>query len=493
MKKIILMLLINASLYGQKHDNIWPMGYIGDTAASACNFYLDFEHNTLDLVPYCLGIQYSFACGHGAIADSFGDLLFYTNGYIIADSSHQIMSNGIGLNNSNYSSYEDWGYPAELIILPRPNRTNLYDIFHLERQLQSNGAANGLAIQLNHSIVDMSLNNGLGDISSKNISILSDTIGGWGQLIESCKHSNGQDWWILVPEYESNAYYRFLLTADSLFGPFRQEEGYSFSWIDYSGQAIFSPDGSLYVRYDPQNQAHLYDFNRCTGELSYRQQINVPSNSNAGGAAISSNSRFLYIANDTIVFQYDLQAVDINASRVTVAIYDGYMSPFPTAFWQMQLAPDGKIYEVSLSSTDRLHVIDNPDSAGLACNFRQHAIITPPYNGTSIPNFPHFRTPALPAGACDTTGVALLPVVKAEIKIYPNPSYNGNFTIAVQEKVPDYIQVHDLLGRLLLQVEWNNAGSEKEVQLPSGTKGVYFVSVWKKGKLLGREKVHVLE
>jgi hypothetical protein len=89
--------------------------------------------------------------------------------------------------------------------------------------------------------------------------------------------------------------------------------------------------------------------------------------------------------------------------------------------------------------------------------------------------------------------VALLPVVKAEIKIYPNPSYNGNFTIAVQEKVPDYIQVHDLLGRLLLQVEWNNAGSEKEVQLPSGTKGVYFVSVWKKGKLLGREKVHVLE
>jgi hypothetical protein len=32
------------------------------------------------------------------------------------------------------------------------------------------------------------------------------------------------------------------------------------------------------------------------------------------------------------VFQYDLQAADINASRVTVAIYDGFMSPFLQQF-----------------------------------------------------------------------------------------------------------------------------------------------------------------
>ncbi len=477
MRKLIFMLLLSFSLYGQKHDNIWPMGYAYDTTVNPCNFYLDFEHDTLDLVPYCLGIQYSYACGHGAIADSLGNLLFYTNGYIIADSNHQIMPNGIGLNNSNYSSYEDWGYPAELIILPRPNRTNLYDIFHLERQLQSNGSANGLAIQLNHSIVDMSLNNGLGDISSKNISILSDTIGGWGQLIEACKHANGYDWWILVPEYESNAYYRFLLTADSVYGPFRQEVGHSFSWIDYSGQAIFSLDGSLYVRYDPQNQAHLYDFNRCTGELSYRQQINVPSNINAGGAAISSNSRFLYIANDTIVFQYDLQAADINASRVTVAIYDGFSSPLPTAFWQMQLASDGKIYEITASGTDRLHVIENPDSAGLACNFRQHAIITPPYNGTSLPNFPHFRTPALAPGACDTTGVAVIPVVKERIKISPNPTTNLLNIEGIDEVTISSIEIFSLAGQKLIQLNNNKERQYTQVEVGHLEAGLYICRV----------------
>jgi len=101
------------------------------------------------------------------------------------------------------------------------------------------------------------------------------------------------------------------------------------------------------------------------------------------GAAILANSRFLYVANDSVVFQYNLRAADINASRITVAICDGFMSPIETAFVSMKLAPNGKIYEVS-NGNDCLHVIENPDSAGLACNFRQHAIITPCYNGLSL-------------------------------------------------------------------------------------------------------------
>jgi hypothetical protein len=465
------------NLQAQKHDNIWPMGYAYDTTVNPCNFYLSFENDTMELIPFCLRIQYSFICGNGSISDSSGNLLFYTNGYIIADSSHQIMPNGTGLNNSNYSHYEWRGYPAELTILPRPNRPNLYDIFHLETQLQPNGSSAGLAIRLNQTIVDMNLNNGRGDVTTKNIPLINDTIAGGGFLLEAVKHANGYDWWILVPEYESNAYYRFLLTADSLYGPFRQELGYSFSWIDYNGQAVFSPDGLHYVRYDPQNQAHLYDFNRCTGELSYRQQINIPSRINAGGASISANSRFLYIANDTIVFQYDLQAADINTSRETVAIYDGFMSPFGTGFWQMQLAPDRKIYGISANGTDRLHVIENPDNAGLACNFRQHAIITPRYNGASLPNFPHFRTPALPPGACDTTGVAVIPVVKERIKISPNPTTNLLNIEGIDEVTISSIEVFSLAGQKLIQLNNNKERQYTQIEVGHLEAGLYICRV----------------
>ncbi len=487
------MLLLSFSLYGQKQDNIWPMGYIGDTAAGACNYYIDFT-DSFDVFPTCLGVEL-FQMGNSAISDSTGNLLFYTNGCLVADSSHQIMNNGTGINNNTNAWYNDNGYPAKTLIMPKPNSPNQYYLFHLEYTTFSDGQINSVFPRwFNYSIIDLSENNGLGDVISKNIVLLDDSIGGGGTQLTACKHANGEDWWILLPKYTSNAYYRFLLTSDSLYGPFRQEVGYSFSWIDWSGQDIFSPDGSLYLRYDPQNQAHLYGFNRCNGELSYRQQINVPSNSNAGGAAISPNSRFLYIGNDTIVFQYDLQSADINASRVTVVIYDGFQSPFQLAtnFWQMQLAPNGKIYCVASGSTDRLHVIENPDSAGLACNFRQHAITSPfCCNGISLPNFPHFRTPALAPGACDTTGVAVIPVVKERIKISPNPSHNGSFNIAWQGAA-DRVQAYDMLGRLCYEKVLPEYAQESELDTFLG-KGIYLIVLKNNGNLVGREKIVILD
>ena len=483
MRKLIFMLLLSISLYGQKHDNIWPMGYKYDS----CNYYIDFT-DSFEIVSQCLALDL-IDLGSSAICDSMGNLLFYTNGNRIADRNHQILPNGTGLNNNIHPYYVDGGYPAQTMFIPKPGSNELYYLFHIQWSGDSISQVQPPINRFNCSLLDLTLNNGLGDLTQKNIQILDDTLTGF---FDACKHANGIEWWILVPQWGySNKYYRFLLTSDSLYGPFFQT--LSHPNISNVGLSDFSPDGKYYVHYQSSGDAHLYDFNRCTGELYYKQQINSPTRSNLPCVSFSPSSRFLYLTNDTIAFQYDLQAVDINASRVTVAIYDGFQSPFYTNFFISQLAPNGKIYITSSNSTDRLHVIENPDSAGLACNFRQHAIVTPRYNGFSLPNFPHFRTPALPPGACDTTGVALLPVLKERMKIYPNPSYNSRFKIAATQSSPDYVQIQDLLGRLLLQEAWDNAGSEKEIQLPLGAKGVYFVSVWKEGKLIGREKLIVLE
>ena len=94
----------------------------------------------------------------------------------------------------------------------------------------------------------------------------------------------------------------------------------------------FSPDGKYFVHYESRGNAHLYDFNRCTGELSYIQQLNSTTRGNLPCVSFSPSSRFLYLTNDTIAYQFDLQAADINSSRVTVAVYDGFLSPFPVGF-----------------------------------------------------------------------------------------------------------------------------------------------------------------
>ncbi|MBK6640364.1 MAG: hypothetical protein IPG39_03595 [Bacteroidetes bacterium] len=83
------------------------------------------------------------------------------------------------------------------------------------------------------------------------------------------------------------------------------------------------------------------------------------------GSAISSNSTYFYVGSLFGVFQYDLLSVDIPNSVVQVAQYD--TTQLGLWFSQMQLATDGKIYIATYNGSIYLHVINEPDSFGLAC------------------------------------------------------------------------------------------------------------------------------
>ena len=122
--------------------------------------------------------------------------------------------------------------------------------------------------------------------------------------------------------------------------------------------------------------------------------------------AIPPNSRFLYALNASYVFQYDLQATDIAASKTLVAEWDGYVYEvsFATTFGVAQLGPDGKIYICTAFSTPFLHVIEYPDRKGVACQVHQRAILLPSYNDNSIPNHPNYHLGPLDGSACCTLG-----------------------------------------------------------------------------------------
>ena len=69
----------------------------------------------------------------------------------------------------------------------------------------------------------------------------------------------------------------------------------------------------------------------------------------------------------------------------------------------MQLAPDGKIYSCATNGVNYLHVIHSPDEEN--CQYQQHGIKLPKYNGFSVPNFPHYRLGPLDGSSCDTLGL----------------------------------------------------------------------------------------
>jgi len=70
------------------------------------------------------------------------------------------------------------------------------------------------------------------------------------------------------------------------------------------GQSAFSPDGNWFGRYQyygivgqqTNKRVDLYQFDRCTGELSSHLHEVLPGEGAPGGVAFSPNSKLMYIS-----------------------------------------------------------------------------------------------------------------------------------------------------------------------------------------------------
>jgi hypothetical protein len=266
-------------------------------------------------------------------------------------------------------------------------------------------------------------------------------------------------------------------------------------------QAVFSPDGTKYARYDRFNDLDIFDFDRCTGLLSNLQTIIIQDTADnisglvPSGLVFSPNSQYLYVNSGVLmVYQFDILANNIAASMDTVAIYDGYYQIIPSNtahFFLGQLAPNGKIYFNSWNNLDVLHVIHSPDSAGVACNFEQHGFQLPSA-GLTLPNFPHFRTPALSV-PCDTvTSTTAIEAATEEdwVTIYPNPA--NNYLIVewdLKAAKSGALIIYNTLGQIVQQTILNPREGQQEVSLPSLPSGMYICKLFFDNKSVHEEKI----
>lgn len=292
------------------------------------------------------------------------------------------------------------------MILPRPERPGQYVYFHTAREMD---VSSGKVL---YTEVDMNANGGKGKVTPKNRLLRGP------HPIETSFTAVRHDWWIIVPEEYANVYNLYLMTPDTILGPYTQnwEDAEASKYTKTGWNVVFSPDGTKFVRVtltwvdgtDRFNQIFIYDFDRCTGTLSNPTVLNVDDpGAFTSSAAISPNSRFLYfqIAQNKL-FQFDLHAPDIAGSKALVGEYDGFVIPqgFGARFNAMALAPNGKIYMCCTSGVYYYHTIHAPDEPGLACDFRQRDIQLPAVN-LNMPSYPNFRLYDAPGSPCDTLGI----------------------------------------------------------------------------------------
>lgn len=309
-----------------KRTNHWFLGYASashniDTLFG--NIHIDFNKTPLKAKYKYLDM--GFTSSVAMMSDTSGKLLFYTNGIYIADSTHQPMKNGKGLNPGEFANqHPEDGYicPQGSLILPKPNSKYLFYIIHssIIHNLTT-GLFSGE--RLYYTLVDMSKNNGKGEVIEKN-KIIFEKLLDIGK-ITACRHANGIDWWILMADSDTKNINRLLLTSKGIED--KGTQNFAFGDQGSVGQAVFSPDGTKYARFNGYNlwkktQLLLYDFDRCTGKLSKQREQFFNDSTIAGGLAFSPNSRFLYAIELGVIFQMDTYSTNLKVD--TVAIGDNF-------------------------------------------------------------------------------------------------------------------------------------------------------------------------
>lgn len=489
-----------------KFDNIWMLGkpnsYTAPTVSRGIK--LDFYQSPPKVDTLSIPFDFDAIAG---ICDSAGNLLFYTNGCEIANRNHTIMKNGREINEGglvyeyNCTDYlsEPHGYPTAqgCLILPWPGHPKRYLLLHLHKP---DSMDLWYIHNLKYTLVDMSGDDGLGEVAVKNHQIYQDT---FLDMLTSVRHANGRDWWIVLPKYNMGRYYTFLLSPQGFSEPIVQDIGKPINHATWGIQAMFSPNGRRYANISPEAGLQIFDFDRCSGRLSNPLTVNF-RNGYAFGVAFSQNSRFLYAGTGASLYQFDMRVEDIFSSQVQIGEYDGFgylhskdISPLPTNFYQMMLAPDGKIYMSTPNGTRFFHVIHQPDSLGLACDFEQRGLEFPVSHSFSPPNFPHFRLYDLPGSVCDTLGIngpqppedtlPPPPVCGTYLSLWPNP-VSSVASVELPDCQGGLLSVFDASGRLVEEQRIAPREGAHPIVVSSYVPGIYFVRFWpdKGGEMLVR-------
>lgn len=312
--------------------------------------------------------------GCATISDSFGNLLFYTDGIRIFNQNHNLMQNGNGL-------YGDSSSTQSAIIVPKPEDIDVYYIFTVDTSTFEGDPDRGL----NYSVVDMSLNNGLGAVTQKNISLLADCSEKITAVVKDC---SDQSIWLMTfasSNGSSNIFDTFHAFEINTTGVIPQSVRSTFSGIDVEdprGYLKISPDGTKLASANMKSGLFVYDFDALTGVVSNQEKITISGEAYAPyGVEFSPNSQYLYIhasndifdgsGNISSLLQYDMlvplvaESLEIIDSR---NIFRG----------ALQLGANGKIYRTTANSyfvgTPFLSVIDRPNQKGNAANYMHDEI-----------------------------------------------------------------------------------------------------------------------
>lgn len=396
---LIFVLTYALNLFSQNEASNWYFGKNAglkfNAATGTVTAVTDGQLNTLE--------------GCTSISDTDGNLLFYSDGQTVWNANHIPMANA----NANLGTglLGDESSTSSGLIVPKPQDLNSYYIFTVDEPHHNNPSAptptdDGLNNGLMYSLVDMSLDGGLGDVDplEKNVPLITydPTIAiqerfKCSEKITAVKADDCSSFWVI--SHFVDKFFAFKVDINgvnttpvvSTVGPVVPVEGYRRNALGYLKA---SPDGTkLAVAHhgfattfagESGGGVYLFDFNNDTGEVTNAQTLYDPINNDSPyGVEFSAENKKVYAtisggidgSGASSIIQWDLESDDIPNSQVVINTTGTYGAG------ALQLGINRKIYRALLNFSNSngtgrfLGVINNPEADGAAVNYVEQGIL----------------------------------------------------------------------------------------------------------------------
>ncbi|WP_129021477.1 gliding motility-associated C-terminal domain-containing protein [Edaphocola flava] len=315
-----------------------------------------------------------------SVCDANGNLLFYTDGNTVWDAGNNPMPSANPLFPPALANLTQSTAQGALVI-PFPGNSNRYYLFSLTAQESANNAGG----KLYYSVIDMSLNNGMGDVVPGLAHIAADT--GLSEHMIAIPSCNSV--WILVHGRTTPTFKAYRIDQNGFnatpvlstagvtgFAP-PGISGYQGNNFHIVGQMTVSADyKQIAATYFRGNYVELYGFNNTTGQVTARGVVDSVNDSYGFyGVSFSPDGNRLYVSNCAANIalkafnQYNLALptiIQIRNSKV-------YLGACNASITQLQTGPDGKIY-FNGGYISKMGSISFPNLLGTACGFNPQAV-----------------------------------------------------------------------------------------------------------------------
>lgn len=382
---LLLLPLLSSAQYNLPQNNIWTY---------SSGYGLDFNSGTP--VPFTVPLR--SLGGSATLANSAGSLLFYTQGDTIWNKNNQVMANGAGLIAPYTSNVGGSQAEQGQLIIPVIGQPNKYYVFSMETNADFLFGVDPAACKLFYSVVDMTLNSGLGDVVTGQKGILLDSMLTSSKLIavagDSCNI------WVIAHNVFDNGFKSYNITANginttpvvsvagNLSGGIAYVEGKMRISTDRHKLAVCSAFGTSLQEVG----LDLFDFNPATGVVS--NPVLLDTNAINYAPAFSPDNSKLYVLSSSkdftqfILYQYDLSLSSTAAIIASKTALD--TSNTFNYVKDIRLAPNNKIYIAMHEPANYLSVINSPNLAAANCGYVDSAVNmnmpSPALGNTCFPN-----------------------------------------------------------------------------------------------------------